>query len=772
MIISHSMLSPFRFAVAAIPIVAIWLVLAISSVAAAMGPERAFLSLPERGAKTSGFTVAISCEELRLFGDVPFRIRLDSSGGPFTADRSLTIRINPAPRTTQPPGRDCEYELPIKIAQGTSTIEKTFYLPKWSVGGELDVVVIENRRPIDGYEGRLLGTPATPNLADIFWMESAESRFGWIVNDDKDEPDTRVLMAMLAPELLSLSDIRTSPGFPFGEPFRQFRVVKQDDLPTDWRGFDTVDVWVIEAQTLTSLFKNNPKIGLALRNYILCGGTVWVIGDLEDRELEQLLRLPAHDPEDTEKAIVSAIDGVLQFPDLSRYNEYRATQSTSYGLSRAYLRELSMRLNGGGWMGAQASSGTMIDKIFDDNLAWLETLQQSGASPIAADDYSFRPMGLGLVVVCRASSPLPGTPNQWLTMGTLSGPAFSETAIRAVDPCFGDRRYWDWIIPDVAQPPVYTFIGLLLVFTIIVGPISYRKFTKLGRGYLMMFVAPLLAFATTLMMFAYGLVADGLSTRARIREITWIGDRDQNAMRYSRATYFAGVSPSGGLRFPANAIVLPYQLASVESWYEASTMEHTTIGSIRLSDESMEMDRGFLPSRQQKQFITYRPVEDVGTIVFIGQSPTQIRNTTAMALRDGVICDQAGEYFSFSAIEPKSVATATPITKAAAGELLSTLYTLQRPIAPAGVSTTRRQGEYTMDLVAAMQLRDPRRQTTSTPVTSGESRIEGWLRTTLQIESQLSPGMFVALSEVTEDCIAVPGSELDESIHFVVGVMP
>jgi len=201
-------------------------------------------------------------------------------------------------------------------------------------------------------------------------------------------------------------------------------------------------------------------------------------------------------------------------------------------------------------------------------------------------------------------------------------------------------------------------------------------------------------------------------------------------------------------------------------------MEHTTIGSIRLSDESMEMDRGFLPSRQQKQFITYRPVEDVGTIVFIGQSPTQIRNTTAMALRDGVICDQAGEYFSFSAIEPKSVATATPITKAAAGELLSTLYTLQRPIAPAGVSTTRRQGEYTMDLVAAMQLRDPRRQTTSTPVTSGESRIEGWLRTTLQIESQLSPGMFVALSEVTEDCIAVPGSELDESIHFVVGVMP
>lgn len=766
------MLSLFRFAVAVMPILVIWFGLTFSSIAAAMGPERAFLTLPERGVKSSGFTVSISCEELRLFGDVPFHIRIDSSGGPFAADRSLSIRIKVVPRTTQPPGRDCEYELPMQIAQGTSTIEKTFYLPKWSVGGELEVVLIEDRRPIDGYEGRLQGTQATPNLADIFWMESAESRFGWIVDDDKDEPDARVLMAMLAPELLSISDMRTTPGFAFGEPFRQFRVVKQDDLPTDWRGFDAVDVWVIEAKTLTSLFKNHPKVGLALRSYILCGGTMWVIGDVVDQELEKVFRLPPHDPKETKQTIVSAIDGVLQFPDLSRYNEYRATQSTSYGLSRAYLRELSMRLNGGGWMGAQASSGTMIDKIFDDNLAWLESLQNFGASRLAPDDFSVRSLGLGLVVVCKSPTPLPGTPNQWLTLGTLTGPAFSETAIRAVDPCFGDRRYWDWIIPDVAQPPVYTFIGLLLVFTIVVGPISYRKFTKLGRGYLMMFVAPLLAFATTLMMFAYGLVADGLSTRARIREITWIGDTDQNAVRYCRSTYFAGVSPTEGLRFPANSIVLPYQLASVESWYEASTSEYSTIGSIRLTDESMRMDRGFLPSRQQKQFVTYRPVEDLGTIDFVDQAPMQIRNTTAMTLRDGVIRNEAGEYFSFSTIEPKSVATATPITKVVASEMLSTLYTLQRPIAPAGVSTTRRQGEYTVDLVAAMQLRDPRRQTTSTPVTSGESRIEGWLRTTLQIESQLSPGMFIALSDVTDDCIAVPGTELDESIHFVVGVMP
>jgi hypothetical protein len=43
---------------------------------------------------------------------------------------------------------------------------------------------------------------------------------------------------------------------------------------------------------------------------------------------------------------------------------------------------------------------------------------------------------------------------------------------------------------------------------------------------------------------------------------------------------------------------------------------------------------------------------------------------------------------------------------------------------------------------------------------------------TLQIDSELPQGMFIAIADVTPDCIAVEGAELVESVHYVLGVLP
>ena len=756
--------------VIACSILALWIGF-INSYSHAMGPESNFLSLPEQGASSAGFTLTITAEELRLFGDVPVNMSLSPTGGPFPADRELVIRINLASRTTQPPGRDCVYELPIAVKQGDRTINKIFYLPKWSVGGELDVAVIEDRRAVPGYDGRLSGMRATAAQSEWLWTESAESRFGWIVDDDKDQPDLRVLLAMLGPELLNLNDIASSPGFEFGKEFKQFRITKREDAPTDWRGFDTADVWMIEPATLRLLFEKNPTAFKALRHYLLCGGSLWVVGDVSETDLNQWFHLPPPIVPDLKKTITSVVDMIKTNFNVEQVEDYRASNNASYGISRPYLRDLALRRNANNQINSTPPTLTSVYKLFDDNKSWLKNQENTAGNPVGPQDFMLRLLGLGSIVICKSQAPFPGTCSQWLTMVSLTPSGASETAVRGVDPCFGDRRFWDWTVPDVAQPPVYAFIGLLLAFTIVVGPVSYRYFTRLGRGYLMMFVAPLLALATTLLLFAYGLVADGLSTQARIREVTWIGDTAQNGFRYSRSTYFAGVSPAEGLAFPADSIVLSYQLPTVESWLEASAAEHSTIGTIRFGDDKIRFDRGFLPSRQQKQFVTYRPIENLGSLSFKDASRKEGDNSTKLDLRDGVICDLDGQYFSFDISKANASFIVRPLLKSEAGEALSKLYTLQRPIAPAGVSSSRRQGEYTIDLIAKMQTQSPRRGAGSLNATNGESRIEAWLRSSLQIGSTLPPGTFVALSEVTDDCIAAPVSELRESIHYVIGVL-
>ena len=104
-----------------------------------------------------------------------------------------------------------------------------------------------------------------------------------------------------------------------------------------------------------------------------------------------------------------------------------------------------------------------------------------------------------------------------------------------------------WLVPGVAQPPVYVLVTLLTIFVILVGPVAYRRTTKAGRGHLMFVIAPVLAVVTTVSMFAYGLAADGVSTIARIRQITWVDGATGAAGERVRATYFAPISPGDGL---------------------------------------------------------------------------------------------------------------------------------------------------------------------------------------------------------------------------------
>ena len=720
-------------------------------------------SLPERGAKPRGFVVNFACGDSNSVGEIPVTIEVAPTGKNFPADRLITVRVSPVTKTTQPPGLDCTYDIPVPLVEGTSSATKTAYLPKWTVGGEFDVSVLEDRRSLDGYRTRIAGSTFSPNQAEAFWFESTRRRYGWINENAVDTRDSRVLFMSLMPELVRENDF-TTPVFKLGNRVNRFRVVNVDQLPADWRGFDSIDVWIIEYDTLKSLVAKQPEPAKALNDYVRCGGTLWILGSPTKVEFDEWFSLNSKNADRNTDLVSKAIQYAGTPVDFEPFRGGYNSNIQAYGNP------------GRGFLQYTNSPTGFSDAEFDANVAWVKEQEAVGmAEPINESDYAIYDFALGRVVVCDRTDVLPGSPQHWRAIANMNDDTGSSgIERRAVDPCFGDRRFWDWVIPGVAQPPVYTFIGLLIVFVVIVGPLAYRKLTKLGRGYLMMFVAPLLAFATTLIMFAYGLVADGLSTRVRIREVTWIGDASGVAVRCNRATYFAGIRPAEGMRFPANSLVLPYQLSAVSNWFQASQVEHSMIGTIELADDAIRFDSGFLPSRQQKQFVTYRPVDKVGLVrVTQNGSPatTNVLNELSFELRQGVIRTFDGEYFAFDKLSPGATLVVNPVESKVGSKLLSELYGIQRPLPPPGISSAQRQGDAAIDLLAILY-NQPRQASAPNRAALGDSVVESWIRERLQIRSELPPGMFVAVADVTDDCIAVESAELVESVHYVIGVLP
>lgn len=740
------------------------------------GPLRDNLSLPDRNAKSAGFQVNLSCEDLRLFGDVATTIQVVPSGGSFPARRTITVRISPAPKMTQPQGGDAFYDLPLELPEGASDVTRQFFLPKWSLGGSFEVSVLEDRRLIEGYQGRISGPAFYPGQAEAAWWESAEQRFGWIYDAKEPLPDPRIFFATVAPELLNVRDIEANPtGFEFADTWRQFRALSTDELASDWRGFDVAEVWVIESPVLRKWMTTKSSSTSALRDYLRCGGTLWVLGATTQEEMKEWFEIVPHEDAKATTLVREVVRAANVAID---YEAFRANAYQPNVTSRNYIREYAIAQATGGFRRPNPGGPNTlaVDVQFDENLAWYRVKELEGSQQgTRPDDFRMHRVALGRIVCCNLPDAVPGSPQQWRAFVGLTESEMSETLRRAVDPSFGDRRFWDWIIPNVAQPPVYTFIGLLFVFVIVVGPLAYRKFTKLGRGYLMMFVAPLLALVTTLVMFVYGLVADGLSTSARVREVTWVGDQSGAAARYCRATYFAGVRPSEGMKVPSNAVLLPYQLPDVSNWFEASQLDRSMIGGIRIEDDWMRLDRGFLPSRQQKQFVTYRPVADVGLVrLENADEPGKARFKSGIGfdLRQGVARGADGAYYRFDELPANSEVPAIAVPDKSAGELLSDLYGVQRPLAPAAVSSSRRTGDVLIDMVLTLGTRGPQRLVVNSRNANGESAVEAWLRMALQIDSELPKGMFIALADVTPDCVAVEGAELVDSVHYVLGVLP
>lgn len=724
-------------------------------------PFQPLVRLPTGNAGIQGFTATVKIADQNIAGYVPVELTITSTIR-FTADRNFRFEFTPPAGSRMPPERSLAIAVPMSVRQGTRSHSIVRYLPKWSAGHAYRVRLYESGERLAGYEA-VIGDLVIRDGSAALELLAGETRTDWLLIGQQ-ERLTDLERERLDRFATMIGDAPRPSGLLGIVGGADLQGAGQSQLPTDWRGYQRYDV-VLMAEAAIDQLAQQPAAFAALRDWILNGGVLIAFDVSKPPELFGRLdfRWTADQRWQAEMSqLVSNVLGSLA-GDESRQ------------LRKSFLEEFLAAVDAGSIVPALPSA-------VDANRAELAAIEAaekvdsfpSGSTRLSrtADEWSesivVQPAGAGLVVARTDDFP-EFSPIDWQLIHPVIDYRRSPTLRRGVDPLLGDIRFSQWLIPGVAEPPVYTFMGLLTVFVILVGPVAYRYTTRRNRGYLMFAIAPALALLTTLAMFSYGIVADGFGTVARVRQLTWVDGASGDAGERTRSTYFAGVRPGAGLRFPGEAEVIGYPQSSGSSWDEVSGQPPAVSGQVIVTDEQQRFESGFLPSRRQKQFVVHQPRRGFGKLQLLdAPAGKQFTNQFDFPLRLVVARDSSGNYFSVSDLQPGESRPAESLLPSEGSKLLGYMYTEYQPLA--AVREARQSNDYrnrVRDLIVSIN-----RTFGDEATFVNEGSFEFWIREHLQLLGNIPNDHFVATAEVSDDVLAVDETELVDSIRYIFGTLP
>lgn len=107
-----------------------------------------------------------------------------------------------------------------------------------------------------------------------------------------------------------------------------------------------------------------------------------------------------------------------------------------------------------------------------------------------------------------------------------------------------DRTTEEVPVPGTGRVPVYGFVGIALLFSLVVGPLNFWWCARTGRRYLLLLTTPLLSLAASVVLLAYGLVSDGIGIQRVVVQVLALDQPAGRAGTWTSMTIFAGLAPS------------------------------------------------------------------------------------------------------------------------------------------------------------------------------------------------------------------------------------
>jgi hypothetical protein len=106
--------------------------------------------------------------------------------------------------------------------------------------------------------------------------------------------------------------------------------------------------------------------------------------------------------------------------------------------------------------------------------------------------------------------------------------------------------------------PVRSYLTILVVFSLLIGPVNYLWLWRKRRQILLVFTVPLISAVFIVLLSGYAIFGEGFDITVRAESFTLLDQKTNHAAtRATVSMYAAGMAPSNGLRFSRDVAVYP-----------------------------------------------------------------------------------------------------------------------------------------------------------------------------------------------------------------------
>lgn len=112
------------------------------------------------------------------------------------------------------------------------------------------------------------------------------------------------------------------------------------------------------------------------------------------------------------------------------------------------------------------------------------------------------------------------------------------------------------VIEDL-ETPTQTIFVMIILFAIIVGPVSYLWLARKNRRIAMVWLVPALSLLASCAIFIYSLLSEGITPYVRMQSVTLLDQKSHRAVTLGMQGYYAPLTPSNGLKFDYSTEVTP-----------------------------------------------------------------------------------------------------------------------------------------------------------------------------------------------------------------------
>lgn len=189
-------------------------------------------------------------------------------------------------------------------------------------------------------------------------------------------------------------------------------------------------------------------------------------------------------------------------------------------------------------------------------------------------------------------------------------------------------------IPGIEGIPARAYLVILIVFSILIGPVNYWVMWRLRQQVLLVLTTPILAVLFIVLLAGYVVAGEGLGVRGRAVTFTMLDQvRRAGATRASVSLYAAGMTPRAGLRFARDEAVFALGSDGIGNRNE-QTLDLT---------EAQRFAAGLINARAPTnlEFIGFRPVRERLTFAREGKGLAVVNalgaTVTALIYREGEV---------------------------------------------------------------------------------------------------------------------------------------